>query len=39
MDLNDDDRSQRVVGLSQIAERLAGVMDADYIPVWLSTPI
>jgi len=32
-------RADRVAELSAVVERLARVMDADYIPVWLSKPV
>jgi transcriptional regulator with XRE-family HTH domain len=32
-------RAERVAELSAIVERLPRVMDAEYIPVWLSKPI
>jgi len=32
-------RARRLVELSALVERLAGVMQADYIPVWLNKPI
>jgi hypothetical protein len=32
-------RADRVTELAAIVERLARVMDPDYIPVWLSKPI
>ena len=33
------DRAERLVELSAMVERLAGVMEPDYIPVWLHKPI
>jgi uncharacterized protein (DUF2384 family) len=32
-------RARRLVELSALVERLAGVIDADYIPVWLNKPV
>ncbi|MFL5953788.1 MAG: hypothetical protein ACJ76I_06745 [Gaiellaceae bacterium] len=32
-------RAERVAELAALVARLARVMDADYIPVWLSKPI
>ena len=32
-------RAERVAELAEIVDRLARVIDADYIPVWLSKPI
>jgi transcriptional regulator with XRE-family HTH domain len=32
-------RAERVAELSEIVDRLARVMNPDYIPVWLSKPI
>lgn len=32
-------RAERVAELAEIVDRLARVMDEDYIPVWLSKPI
>ncbi len=32
-------RAQRLVELSSVVDRLAQVMRADYIPVWLSKPV
>ena len=32
-------RAERLVELSALVERLAGVIDPDYIPVWLRKPI
>ena len=32
-------RAERVAELAEIVDRLARVMDSDYIPVWLSKPI
>lgn len=32
-------RAERVAELSEIVDRLARVIEADYIPVWLSKPI
>lgn len=32
-------RAERVAELVEIVDRLARVIDADYIPVWLSRPI
>src|SRR5712692_9501941 len=32
-------RAERVAELAEIVDRLARVIDADYIPVWLSRPI
>lgn len=32
-------RARRLVELSALVERLEGVMDADYIPVWLNKPV
>jgi putative toxin-antitoxin system antitoxin component (TIGR02293 family) len=32
-------RAERVAELAEIVDRLARVMEADYIPVWLSRPI
>ena len=32
-------RAERVAELAEIVDRLARVMAADYIPVWLSKPI
>ena len=32
-------RAERVAELAEIVDRLARVMDPDYIPVWLSKPI
>jgi uncharacterized protein (DUF2384 family) len=32
-------RAERVAELAEIVDRLARVMDADYIAVWLSRPI
>jgi uncharacterized protein (DUF2384 family) len=33
------ERARRLVELSALVERLAGVIDADYIPVWLNKPV
>jgi uncharacterized protein (DUF2384 family) len=32
-------RARRLVELSALVERLAGVIDPDYIPVWLNKPV
>lgn len=32
-------RAERVAELAEVVDRLARVIDADYIPVWLSRPI
>jgi uncharacterized protein (DUF2384 family) len=32
-------RADRVAELSAVVERLARVMDAEYIPVWLTKPV
>ncbi len=32
-------RAERLVELSAITERLAAVLDAEYVPVWLNKPI
>ena len=32
-------RAERIAELAEIVDRLARVMDAEYIPVWLSKPI
>src|SRR6516164_9120453 len=32
-------RAERVAELAEIVDRLARVMEPDYIPVWLSRPI
>jgi uncharacterized protein (DUF2384 family) len=32
-------RARRLVELSALVERLAGVVQADYIPVWLNKPV
>ncbi len=32
-------RAERVAELAEIVDRLARVMDPDYIPVWLSKPV
>lgn len=32
-------RAERVAELAEIVDRLTRVIDADYIPVWLSRPI
>jgi uncharacterized protein (DUF2384 family) len=32
-------RAERVAELAEIVDRLTRVMDAEYIPVWLSRPI
>ena len=33
------ERAERLMELSAMVERLAGVMDRDYIPIWLRKPI
>lgn len=32
-------RAARLIELAEITDRLARVMDADYIPVWLNRPL
>ena len=32
-------RARRLVELSALVERLAGVIQADYVPVWLNKPL
>jgi uncharacterized protein (DUF2384 family) len=32
-------RAERLVELGAIVDRLAGVIEADYIPIWLSRPV
>ena len=32
-------RAERLVELAEMADRLARVMDPDYIPIWLTRPI
>jgi uncharacterized protein (DUF2384 family) len=32
-------RAERLVELSALVERLAGVLEADYVPVWLNKPL
>jgi uncharacterized protein (DUF2384 family) len=32
-------RADRLAGLAEIVDRLARVMDPEYIPVWMSKPI
>ncbi len=32
-------RAERLIELSALVHRLARVMDADYIPIWLKTPV
>jgi uncharacterized protein (DUF2384 family) len=32
-------RALRLVELSALVERLAGIVEADYIPVWLNKPV
>jgi transcriptional regulator with XRE-family HTH domain len=33
------DRRRRLIELSAIVERLIGVMDATYVPIWLAKPL